>query len=194
MRRRPSKGIASSDTNAVERSLDESAAFDRAVRLLTSKARSSYEIRKALLNEGASEEVAANVVSRLVSHRQLDDAELASDQAFSLLQGKGYSPAAIHEALTQRGLDGALVDEAIAFVTEGRSDTELCAGALERKLGRAALTPETAARHARALGRLGWDEEVIRRVIERALPGIDDVFAPKRRGARDDSFDEDGGC
>lgn len=196
---------AAGTASAVERpsdssSLDESAAFDRAVRLLTSKARSSHEIRTTLVKEGADEDVAAAVVSRLVSHRQLDDAELASDQAFSLLQGKGYSPAAIREALTQRGIDGTLVDEAIAFAVEGRSEVELCAEALDRKLGSSVLTPDSAARYARALARLGWDEEVIRRVIERALPGVDDLFAPKRRrgsrqagGAGVDSFDEDGG-
>lgn len=203
MTRRPSPEAVAGSPDAVERTLDESAAFDRAVRLLTRKARSVQEIRDALESEGVDDEVAANVVSRLLSLRHLDDAELASDQAFALLHGKGYSPAAIHEALTRRGIASALVDEAIAAAVEGREALELCAAALQRRLGRASLTPDSAPKHARALARLGWDAELIRRVIERALPGgddvpgVDDVLAPKRRssparGAPNDSLDEDG--
>lgn len=142
------------------------AAYDEAVRLLTRKARSAREVAEALEARGAAREDIASVLDRLRSHRHLDDAELASDEAFTLIDSKGWAPQAAVLQLEARGIASVLAQEAVDSVVEGRSETELCEAALRRRLRSRALAD--AAKEGRALARLGYDADVIERVLERA--------------------------
>lgn len=144
-------------------------AYDEAVRLLARKARSAAEVSATLQERGATAEHAASVVARLKAHRHLDDAELAADQAYALLEGKGLAPEAVVEALVGRGLPASDVRAAIDEVREARTELELCRQVLARRLKGRSLSPSAAAREGRALSRLGWDEEVVARVLETAL-------------------------
>lgn len=144
-------------------------AYDEAVRMLARKARSAAEVSQALLERGAGVDDVESVIARLKAHRHLDDAELAADQAFSLLEGKGLAPQAIVQTLVARGVLAATAEEATSSVLEGRSDVELCEQALSQRLKGRALTESAFAREGRALARLGWDEETVARVLEAAL-------------------------
>jgi SOS response regulatory protein OraA/RecX len=108
------------------------------------------------------------VFGRLKSHRHLDDAALASDQAFLLIEGKGLSPQAAVQTLVGRGISEPVAREAVEAAQEGRSELELATQALARRLKGRALSPDAEGREARALGRAGYDEDVVARVIERA--------------------------
>ena len=142
-------------------------AYERAVAMLTRKSRSAAEIEADLASAGADDETIASVIGRLKSHRHLDDAVLAEDQAFALLDGKGWAPQAAVQLLEQRGIAPAIAREAVETVREGRSESALCRAALEKRLGGKPVTPLGLAKEARALGRLGYDEEVIRALLER---------------------------
>lgn len=144
-------------------------AYEEAVRMLALKARSAAEVSDALLERGAIADDVESVIARLKAHRHLDDAELAADQAFLLLEGKGLSPQAIVQTLVARGVAAATAEEAAASVVEGRSDVEMCAQALSQRLKGRALDESGFARQGRALARLGWDEETVTRVLEEAL-------------------------
>lgn len=144
-------------------------AYDEAVRLLARKARSAAEVTAALLERGASAEHADSVVARLKAHRHLDDVELAADQAYALLEGQGLAPEAVVQKLGARGLAASDVRAALDEVREGRTDLELCRQVLARRLRGRPLAASATAREGRALARLGWDEEVVTRVLEMAL-------------------------
>jgi SOS response regulatory protein OraA/RecX len=147
------------------------ATYDAAVQMLARKARTSAEVRNELLAHGASEEDVESVLGRLKAHRHLDDAELASDEAFSLLESKGLAPELAVYKLTERGLPDSQAREAVEGAREGLSESQLCQRALERRLKGKALAPSGAAKEGRALARLGYDEEVIARTLEWALGG-----------------------
>jgi SOS response regulatory protein OraA/RecX len=151
--------------------LDAEAAYELAIRMLARKSRSCAEVRTALAEKGASDSDADSVVSRLKAHRHLDDAELASDEAYTLLESKGLSPEAAVYKLSMRGLDAGLAKRSVESVREGRSEWVLCQRALERRLKGRPLAERNAGREGRALARLGYEEEVVARVIERAMRG-----------------------
>lgn len=149
--------------------VDFDEAYDEAVRMLARKARSAAEVAQALLERGADADDVESVIARLKAHRHLDDAELAADQAFSLLEGKGLAPQAIVQTLVARGISSATAEDAAASVVEERTELQLCAQALSRRLKGRLLAGSAFAREGRALARLGWDEETVARVLETAL-------------------------
>ncbi len=145
--------------------LDE--AYERAVAMLARKPRSAAEVERDLASAGADDETIASVIGRLKSHRHLDDAVLAEDQAFALLDGKGFAPQVAVQLLVERGIPSSIAHEAVEAAREGRSESALCRAALVRRLGGRSMGSASLAKEARALGRLGYDEEVIRALLER---------------------------
>jgi regulatory protein len=150
-------------------SLEE--AYDLAVRMLTRRARTSAEVRAQLLHEGGRPDDVESVLGRLKAHRHLDDAVLASDEAFRLLEAKALAPALAVYSLTERGIDGATAQESVESVREGRSEVDLCVRALSLRLKGRQLKVEAAPKEGRALARLGYEEDVVTRTLERALRG-----------------------
>lgn len=175
MTRRGSPGAQGTrnETGTVGPSSEE-AALDRAVRRLARSARSSRELRDELLGHGFDEETVRRVLDRLESLRHLDDRELASDQALVLLNSKGHSPGAIREALSARGIDSTLIEDALEAAIDGKDEATLCVSALRKRLGSTKLTVKTAPRYVRALARLGWSEDAIRRALDLVHPGLSD--------------------
>lgn len=151
--------------------LTPEAAYERALGMLARRARTAREIAAELEARGATAEVVEGVLGRLVSQRHVDDAELAGDAAGALLAGRGVAPAAAVERLVARGVHASTAREAVESAREGADERELCRRALERRL-RGAGAPsdgKAAARHARALLRLGYEPEVVASVIEQTL-------------------------
>ena len=149
--------------------LDADTAYNTAIRMLARKARSCAEVRIALTDKGASGDDVESVIGRLKSHRHLDDAELASDQAYSLIDSKGLSPERAVYMLTERGIASTVARQAVDAIREGQSDWVLCERALARRLRGKALSEKNAGREARALARLGYEGEIVTRAIDRAL-------------------------
>lgn len=145
----------------------EEQAYEAAVRLLARKARTAAEVSVELESRGTASELIESVLGRLKSHRHVDDAALAGDQAFSLIEGKGMSPAAAVQTLVERGVGEAVAREAVEQAREGRSDRELCERALAKRT-KGVLAEDRVGKEARALARLGYDEDVIERALERA--------------------------
>lgn len=146
----------------------EEEAYQHAVGLLARKARSTAEVASDLASRGAAEDVIESVVGRLKSHRHLDDAAYAFDAATALLDGKGMAPDSAVASLVERGVAEAVARDAVEGAREGRSEGELCRAALERRLRGRPLGGAMHGKEGRALARLGWDEEVVLRTLERA--------------------------
>lgn len=148
----------------------EDDAYEEAIRLLARAPRSAAEVAARLEAKGADPDAIESVLGRLRAHRHVDDAELASDQAFKLLDGKGQAPALAVQTLIARGIAERVAREAVEAAREERSEQALCEAALRRRNNKA-IAPSAAAREGRALARLGYDAEIIARVLERAFGG-----------------------
>ncbi len=144
------------------------AAYDEAVRMLTRKARSIAEVAAGLREREADDRAIAGAIDRLVEEHILDDEKFATDEATALVDQKGFAPAAAVRTLVERGLAEALAKSAVDAAKDGRGELELCAQALRRHTRGARLDQAQAGKEARALARLGYDEEVVARVIEKA--------------------------
>lgn len=152
----------------------EEDAYATALGMLARKGRTRAEVAEALRERGAGEAQVSSVLDRLSAQRHLDDAELAHDEAFTLVDGKGSSPRAAVATLEARGIERTLAASAVEAALEGRSEQELCERALERRLRGRALTAAAVGREGRALARLGYDEEIVARVLEKALAPLED--------------------
>ena len=144
-------------------------AYDEAVRMLARKARTAAEVAAALEARGAGSELVESVVARLKSQRHLDDAELASDEAFALVDGKGLAPSLALHKIVARGIAEAVAKESVEAAREGRTDAELCARALAKKTRGKQLDPALVAKEGRTLARLGYEEDLVARALEQAL-------------------------
>lgn len=137
--------------------------------MLARKARTSAEVADELAARGAGAEQIASVLGRLKAHRHLDDAELAGDEAFRLVDGKGLAPSAAVQKLVERGIASKAAQAAVEAAVDGRSEAALCERALEKRLKGRLLMSEQVPREGRALARLGYDEGLVARALERAL-------------------------
>ncbi len=146
-------------------------AYDAAIKMLARKSRTTQEVRDDLLEHGASEPDVESVLARLKANRVLDDAVLATDDAFSLVESKGVAPALAVYKLTSRGVAPSIAQDAVDAAREDRSDLELCAEALSRRLKTGRLDVEDVPKQGRWLARLGYDEDVVARVLDQALRG-----------------------
>ncbi len=145
-------------------------AMDMAGRLLARRDRTVREVRDRLTGAGFEEHTVDLVIARLHELALLDDAKLARDWVEERSTRKGLAPAALAEELRARGVDPAVVAEAVARIEE---DDEARAIEVAVALGPryAHLTPaRQAARLQATLARKGYSEEAIGAAIRSVLP------------------------
>jgi regulatory protein len=167
------------------------ATYDRALGLLAASARSSRELRRRLLQKGATEAHVDAALERLAAAGYVDDADYARQFARSRLLGAGTSKRRLKQELFKKGVAGAVADEAVAEVVEEEGvDEEAIAERAARKRLRALgdVDPETRRRRLYAfLARRGFDGDAIRRVMAR-------VLAPAELDGMEDALDADEGA
>jgi len=98
-------------------------AYDQALRLLSYRPRSEYEVRQRLLIRGVAPSVAEQVIGKLVSIGLLDDAAFAR---YWVENRQTFSPRgrrALTLELRGKGVDGTVIEEALRDVV----DEERCA-------------------------------------------------------------------
>lgn len=150
-------------------------AYERALRLLSYRARSEAEVRRGLRRHKTPDEVVEQVVERLKRAGLLDDAAFArlwiEDRATfrprgrralrSELRAKGLSPAAIDAALSE-------VDDAQAAYAAARKRaarlTDLAEADFRRRLGD-------------FLARRGFDYDIIGEVVEKTWREVSETKA-----------------
>jgi len=138
-------------------------------RLLLAKVARSARFHGTDAEAGA--EAVEQLIVRLIQIGLLDDAAYAAARARSLHR-RGTSARATRGKLAQKGLDPALIDQALAGLGEESAEPELKAAlafARRRRLGPYRQTAERAERRERdlaALGRQGFDLDLARRVID----------------------------
>ncbi len=92
--------------------------FAVALRLLTGRDRSCFELRKRLKDRGFIEEVVDATISRCLNYGYLDDQRFANNKARALISsGRAVGRRASLE-MKKYGLDSELAEQALAVATE----------------------------------------------------------------------------
>lgn len=140
------------------------------LRLLTGSPRTRKQLADALRQRGIPEEAAQEVLSRFEDVGLIDDGAFADAWVESRHHGRGLARRALARELRTKGVDSALIDEAV-----GRLDSEqeeVTARALvDRKLRttRGLERDKRLRRLAGMLARKGYPEGLALRVVRQAL-------------------------
>ena len=155
-------------------------AREAALRLLAVRPRSAVELARRLRMKGYGPEVAEEVIGRLRELGMIDDAAFAGMLARDRVRLRPQGSRRLASELRARGVDEETARTVIRETMEGEEtdERELARRAAARWKPRAGEEPERARRRLHGfLTRRGFDGDVIREVLDEALPG--DGFAPE---------------
>ena len=158
---------------------EDTAMYDRALNLLSFRARSSRELQRRLTEKGQSRDRAERVIERLRTLGLIDDAEFARQLTRSKLSS-GASRRRVQQELFKRGVDRDVADEAVAQVMEDEGlDDSASIERVARKKWRtlAALDGPTRRRRLYAfLSRRGYNADDVGRIVRQLdAAGEDDA-------------------
>lgn len=147
--------------------------YERALNLLSFRARSAKELAKRLKEKGEPAEEIEAVITRLRQNGLLDDAVYAESKARSGIVGKARSRRRMEQDLAQRGVSREVVSQAISrvFAEEGTSELAVAERAARKKL-RSLDRHEPQVKKQKLyafLARQGYPGEVVRKVMKRVL-------------------------
>jgi regulatory protein len=84
-----------------------------ALQYLAARPRTAHEVWQKLRRSGVADQVTEQVIARLQARGALDDTAYAHAYLTSRLASRGYGPQRLRRELQQRGISGALVEEAV---------------------------------------------------------------------------------
>jgi len=152
--------------------------YERALGLLSFRARSAKELEKRLRDKGEPVADVERVIARLSANGLLDDARFAESRARVGIVGKARSRRRIEQDLAQRGVAREIAGEAVRRVLaeEGTDETAVAERAARKKL-RSLTRLDPAVRRQKLyayLARQGHAADVVRRVMRVVLDGAPD--------------------
>ncbi len=164
-----SRGDTLSDEEIEELLLQDSiqTAFDKTLKYLAYRPRSSAEIKRYLRGKGVDREVSERVLDRLRSVGLLDDLAFARYWVENRESFKPRGRRLLGQELRAKGIDQGLIQEVLSDVDEGRSAYQ---AALQRATRYGRLDDEAFREKMYGfLRRRGFDYEVTRETIARLL-------------------------
>lgn len=150
------------------------------LRLLTVRARTRVELATALSVRNVPEVAARSVLDRLTSAGLINDRAFADDFVESRHRARGLAARELSRQLRSKGVDAAIVAEAVAELDPGR-ERAMARGLVERKLpSMIGLDRQVQTRRlAGLLARKGYSPEiafqVVREVIYDQVPQLDEA-------------------
>ncbi|CAI7978911.1 Regulatory protein RecX [Frankia sp. Hr75.2] len=163
-----SAGAAGAEGDAV------AAAREICLRQLAARSRSRAELATVLRRRGVADDVAEQVLDRLVEVGLIDDEAFATAFVSSARAGRGLGRRALATELRRRGVAPEASETALAAV--GAEDEEETARALVTRRLRAMdglPAPVRIRRLVALLTRKGYDLDLARRVVTAAVPDED---------------------
>jgi len=138
-----------------------------AVRYLSYRQRTEQEMVRYLTGKEFSDEVIATTVERLLEYRYLNDEEFARSWVADRNRLRPRSARALRYELRQKGVSNQILDEVLQELDE----VEAAWNAVHTKLDRWRGEDEWAFKKkvGAFLGRRGFNYDVVRSVVERAL-------------------------
>lgn len=189
---RLSKGQVLSDADTAEL-MNQSAvglAVDRALRFLTLRPRSVFEVKQNLGRNGVAPPVIEATIERLKHIGYLDDQAFASFWVQDRLRFKPTSPRALRYELNQKGVAKAVIDSALAEL-DG-NETAYRAAQMQSKKLRGSSRRVFRDRLTAFLQRRGFSFAVVRTTLKRLIEELEvddpDYFADDESA---DVFDDD---
>ncbi|WP_437968170.1 regulatory protein RecX [Sorangium sp. So ce260] len=147
--------------------------YERALRLLSFRARSARELEKRLLEKGEPREHVTSAIARLCANGLLNDARFAEAKARSGIVGKPRSRRRIEQDLARKGVARDVADAAIRQVMtdEGTDELAVAERAARKKLrSLSRLEPMEQRQKLYAfLARQGYAPDVVRRALRAVL-------------------------
>jgi regulatory protein len=135
MWRKPIKKIADEDRVVRDEMRSRERTMARALRLLAAKPRSTAELRERLLEKAwTNASIVGDVIGKLEEYKYLDDKEYACGLALAKLRQKPQGKRKLQQALSQKKLEKATVDDAIEAVFETMPESELIGLAIDKRL------------------------------------------------------------
>lgn len=140
------------------------------LRLLTGTPRTRRQLADALRKRGIPDDAAQQVLARFEDAGLIDDAAFAETWVESRHHGRGLARRALARELRTRGVDSAVIDEAVGQLDADQEETT-ARELVERKLRatRGLDREKRLRRLASMLARKGYSEGVALRVVRRAL-------------------------
>ncbi|WP_437508048.1 regulatory protein RecX [Sorangium sp. So ce1099] len=151
--------------------------YERALRLLSFRARSAKELEKRLIEKGEPRDHVAAAIQRLCANGLLDDARFAEAKARSGILGRPRSRRRIEQDLARKGVARDVADAAIRQVMadEGTDELAVAERAARKKLRTLArLDPAEQRQKVYAfLARQGYAPDVVRRALRAVMDARD---------------------
>lgn len=173
----PAKGNSGSVRGGQRRaqeSTPEQLARDTVYRLLASRARSTAELREALLRKEVPDDVADDVLRKFQNAGLIDDAAFAVEWVRSRQRSRGLGRKALAYELRRKGVADQHVEAALSDVDE-ELEVERARELVQRKL-RSMTNADAASKTRRLVGMLarkGYSEGMAFRVVREELEGGD---------------------
>jgi len=152
------------------------AAMDASFALLAVQDRSANELCQRLRQKGFAHEVTRRVVERLRELGYMDDRRYAIEYVRARMAQRPAGRRALYGELRRKGVDSEMIEEVLDECFGSVDEAALAAAAIEQRLPRLAKLDANTARSrlVALLQRRGFDFEVIRDAVSRAMPEIDD--------------------
>jgi regulatory protein len=148
--------------------------LERALRLLALRSRTAQELDRALERAKVTLEDRQAVLARLRELRYIDDAQVATGRARTLVE-RGTSARLAARRLRAQGVERETAREAVEAAKEGASARELAERALARKLrGRPPRDEKERRRIFRSLVQQGHGASVVAALLGIEWEGADD--------------------
>ncbi|HEX2781890.1 MAG TPA: regulatory protein RecX [Gemmatimonadaceae bacterium] len=149
--------------------------YDRAVAMLAARGRATRDLERQLVRKGEPPELARRAVERLRDQGFLDDAAFARSFVRSKSSGAGLARRRLEQELGRKGVERAVVSEAIEDVfAEEEVDEREGALALARKRNRSLGNADPQSRRRRLyafLARRGYSPDVIAAAVSEVIRG-----------------------
>jgi regulatory protein len=155
------------------RPLDEAAARERCLRLLSVRARSGAELRERLLQVGFSRSVIGRVLAGLAEAGLVDDEEFAR----SWIAGRkvtGIGRRRLRAELARKGIERGMIERLIAEQVDDETERGQVETLARRRLARSSVDARTLARLRRFLIGRGYGFEMVDDAL-RTIAGEEDA-------------------
>jgi len=147
----------------------EPALYDAAIKLLTRRAHSVSEMKKALIRRTADEDLIKKVLSRLKENGLVDDARYAKQFARQRTEVRHQGRYRVARELRARGVPDRHIEAAVEEAAAGSDESATVRQRIERKLKflRGEIDEKRIASLYRSLLRAGFSSDTIRRELRR---------------------------
>ncbi len=146
----------------------EPALYDAAIKILTRRAHSVSEMKKALIRRTADEDLIQKVIARLKQNGYIDDARYAQQFARQRTEGRKQGKFRVARDLRARGVPDRHIEAALEEAAQNTDEAAVVRQRIDRKLraSRGEIDDKKLASMYRSLLRAGFSADVIRRELK----------------------------